>query len=205
MKDQASTIAFYEEHAEEYCETTSHLDLNHLHGRFLRELQPGAHILDAGCGSGRDSKAFLDRGFRVTAIDASPRVIEVASKVVGGHCQVLRFQEMAFREVFDGIWACASILHIPKREIPDIMARFVMALKHEGVLYLSVKQGKGERLAKDGRFFSSYTENSLRSLALQFRPALREVALWKTDEMRSGVHSEPWLNILLRKNGDQHP
>jgi SAM-dependent methyltransferase len=177
MKDQASTIAFYEEHAEEYCETTSHLDLNHLHGRFLRELQPGAHILDAGCGSGRDSKAFLDRGFRVTAIDASPRVIEVASKVVGGHCQVLRFQEMAFREVFDGIWACASILHIPKREIPDIMARF----------------------------FSSYTENSLRSLALQFRPALREVALWKTDEMRSGVHSEPWLNILLRKNGDQHP
>lgn len=76
-----------------------------------------------------------------------------------------------------------------------MMARFVMALKHEGVLYLSVKQGKGERLANDGRFFSSYTENSLRSLALQFRPALREVALWKTDEMRSGVHSEPWLNI----------
>jgi SAM-dependent methyltransferase len=205
MTDQVSTIAFYDEHAEEYCETTSHLDLNHLYERFLRELPRGAHILDAGCGSGRDSKAFLYKGFQVTAIDASPRVIELASRFLGGRCHVLRFQEMEFPEAFDGIWACASILHIPKREVPDIMARFVRALKPRGVLYLSVKQGKGERFAKDGRFFSSYTENSLRGLARQFRPALREVALWKTDELRSGAHCEPWLNILLRKRAGHRP
>lgn len=189
---------FYETQAEEYCESTVHLDLHELYEPFLIELSPGAHILDAGCGSGRDTKAFLERGYRVTAIDASPELVRLATRFTGHPCQVLAFQEMEFREEFNGIWACASLLHIPKAEMKDVMTRFVRALKSDGVFYISLKEGEGERVAEDGRFFSYYTADSFRKLLAQF-PALREIAFWKTKEMRSRTYRAPWLNFLLRK------
>jgi SAM-dependent methyltransferase len=193
-----STIEFYDTHAKEYCESTVHLDLRGVYERFLGELGPGAHILDAGCGSGRDTKAFLDKDYCVTAIDASPEVARLARTFTGQPCGVLRFQDMEFREEFDGIWACASLLHVPRDEMPDVMSRFIQALKPAGILYLSLKEGDGERIAADGRFFSNYSTSSFRGLLVTF-PVLREVAFWKTEEIRSPGQRQPWLNFLLKK------
>src|SRR5439155_961832 len=137
--------------------------LNELYEPFLKELAPNAHILDAGCGSGRDSKAFLDHGFIVTAIDASPQMAHAASTLTNQPCKVLSFQEMDFREEFNGIWACASILHVPKAEMPDVMKRFVTGLKPGGIFYISLKEGEGERIAEDGRFFNYYSAESFRT------------------------------------------
>lgn len=193
-----STMEFYDTHAREYSESTIHVDLRDLYDRFLTELSPGAHILDAGCGSGRDTKAFLSRGFRVTSIDASPQLAALASAFTGIACEILRFQQMEFKQEFDGIWACASILHVPAPEIDDVMCRFTRALKPAGILYVSLKEGEGERTAEDGRFFSYYTADSFRKLLTRF-PALQEVAFWKTEERRSSTHCESWLSFLLRK------
>lgn len=193
-----STIEFYSTHAKDYCESTVHLDLHGVYQRFLGELAPGAHILDAGCGSGRDTKAFSDRDYCVTPIDASPEITRLARTFTRQPCRVLRFQDMEFLEEFDGIWACGSLLHVPKDEMPDVMPRFIEALKPAGILYLSLKEGEGEHIADDGRFFSNYSTSSFRELLATF-PVLREIALWKTEEIRSTSHRQPWLNFLLKK------
>lgn len=196
--NDVGTLAFYEKHAEEYAKSTAGLDLRELYEPFLKELPNGAHILDAGCGSGRDTKAFLERGYRVTAIDASPELARLATVFIGQRCKVLSFQKMNFREEFDGIWACASLLHISKHEMPDVMRRFIQALKVGGIFYISLKRGEGEQVAEDGRFFNYYTEESFRKLLADF-PSLQEIAFWKTEETRSRQHAGPWLNFLLKK------
>jgi SAM-dependent methyltransferase len=192
------TLAFYEKHAREYWESTVRRDLHQLYQPFLKQLLSGAHILDAGCGSGRDTKAFLERGYRVTAIDASPEMARLATAFTGQPCNILSFQQMEFREEFDGIWACASILHVPKCEMFDVMRRFIRALKVGGHLYISLKEGEGERLAEDGRFYNYYTEDSFREVLGNF-PTLCEVSFWKTEETRPGKTVIPWLNYLLQK------
>jgi SAM-dependent methyltransferase len=194
-----SSTAYYDAHADEYFKSSVNLDLHELYESFLKELRPGAHILDAGCGSGRDTKAFLDRGYRVTAIDASPQLARLATAFTRHPCEVLSFQESEFRQEFDGIWACASLLHVAKDEIDDVMARFIRALKPGGTVYISLKEGEGERVSEDGRFFSYYSEDSFRMLLERF-PALREQAFWKTKEIRSSSHCEPWLSFLLKKS-----
>src|SRR5438309_10878337 len=117
---ESGTLIFYREHASDFVESTATLDLGELYKPFLDHLRPGVHILDAGCGSGRDTKAFLDRGFVVTAIDASPEMARATTALTHQPCQVLPFQEMDFHEEFDGIWACAALLHVPKDEMPDV-------------------------------------------------------------------------------------
>jgi len=194
----ANTMAYYDTHAEEYFNSSVNVDLHELYEPFFRELRKGAHILDAGCGSGRDTKAFLDRGYRVTAIDASPQLVRLATAFTGQPCEVLRFQEMEFREQFDGLWACASLLHVPKHELNNVMQRFVSALKSKGVFYISLKEGEGEHVAEDGRFFQYYTEDSFRAVLRGF-PSLVEIAFWKTKEVRSSRHTELWLSFLLKK------
>ena len=174
------------------------LDLHGFYEYFLEELDPGAHILDAGCGSGRDTKAFLDRGYCVTAIDASPEIARWARAFTGQPCRVLRFQEMEFREEFDGIWACASLVHVSKGEMADVMPRFIRALKPGGILCLSIKEGDGERIADDGRFFSDYSASSFRELLAMF-PGLSEAGFWRSEEVRSSMCCQPWLNFLLKK------
>jgi SAM-dependent methyltransferase len=193
-----ATVGYYDTHAQEYCEWTSQLDLNEVYERFLKELAPGAHILDAGCGSGRDTKVFLARGYRVTAIEASTELARLATAFTHHPCEILFFQDMVFQDEFDGIWACASLLHIPKSDVEDVVARFVRALKSGGISYISLKEGDGERVAEDGRFFSDYTAESFRKVVAQFRQ-LYELEFWKTEDVGSHAHRQPWLNFLIRK------
>ena len=195
------TLAFYEKHSQEYYKSTVDVDMHELYGPFLSELPSAGRILDAGCGSGRDTKAFLERGYRVLAIDASPKMVQLATALTGQSCAVLRFQEMEFQEEFDGIWACASLLHVPKSQMHDVMHRFIQALKPGGIFYLSLKEGEGEHVAEDGRFFNYYTVDSFRQLLANF-PALRELAFWKTEEIRSRQYRSLWLNFLLKKQGE---
>lgn len=195
------TLAYYKRYAREYKESTTKLDLRELYEPFLKEILVGGHILDAGCGAGRDAKAFLEIGYRVTAIDASPEMAQSATDLTGQHCEVLSFQKMEFKERFDGIWACASLLHVPKHEMSNVMHRFIRALKVGGIFYISLKEGEGEGMAEDGRFFNYYTEDSFRVFLKNF-PILQEIAVWKTEELRSQRNAVPWLNFLLRKIGE---
>ena len=136
-----STIAFYDEHADEFYAGTVGADIGELYDAFLPLLPDGARILDAGCGSGRDSRAFLDRGYEVTAFDASAALVEKASALLGRPVRRLTFQEMDYTEAFEGVWACASLLHVPRAEFDAVLARLARALVPGGVAFLSFKYG----------------------------------------------------------------
>jgi len=128
------TDAWYAANAERFFADTVNSAAERMFAAFLPYLPEGGRILDAGCGSGRDAKAFLQRGFAVTAIDASPQLARLASQHAGIEVQVMRFSDVAWSDRFDGIWACASLLHVPRAELPATLRRLVGALKPGGVL-----------------------------------------------------------------------
>ena len=196
---QEQTLKYYERNAESYFNATRDADLSALYERFTRRLPRGAHILDAGSGSGRDTLAFLRRGYVVGAFDSSSALSELSTRLTGVQTRVLRFQELEDEDQYDGIWACASLLHVPEAELPDAIARLVRALKPGGLLYMSFKHGAGERVTEDGRFFTDMTNSRLRCL-LHDLPGVKLEELWITaGEGKFQGHGE-WLNALVSKH-----
>jgi SAM-dependent methyltransferase len=190
------TIEFYNRNAADIFNDTVGVDMSVLHDRFLSEVPDGGIILDAGCGSGRDAKAFKGRGFRVAAFDASKELAALASELLGQPVSVRSFTDVEEVALYDGIWACASLLHLPFGEIPSVLNRLWNALKPGGTLYLSFKEGQGER-EKDGRHFTDLDENALRRL-LGDLSNVEKVDCWQTLDQRPG-RSDVWLNVLVRR------
>ncbi|MBM3840048.1 MAG: class I SAM-dependent methyltransferase [Verrucomicrobia bacterium] len=185
--------AFYAAHAQEYCRKTAEPRRDETYRPFAALLTPGARVLDAGCGSGRDSVALAQQGFRVTAIDASPEMVREAC-ARGVDARVLTFQEMEFASEFDGIWACASLLHVPRAEIPGVLRRFHRALRSPGVLYVSLKDGTGEGIAEEGRFFSYFTLAEFGELLTQEN--FRGVKAWQSSDREFSGAERSWVNFL---------
>ena len=198
-----ATGAYYENHAGQFFNDTIAVDMSPLYARFLPHIPAGGHILDAGCGSCRDTRAFLALGYRVTAFDASPSLAALAEQHVGHPVQVLRLQDLAWHQTFDGIWACASLVHVPAAELPEALRRLALALRSQGALYASFKYGRGER-DHQGRRFSDLDEPGLQALLDQVRD-LRELETWSTGDLRPGRTSERWLNTLLVTTGETCP
>jgi SAM-dependent methyltransferase len=189
-----STQEYYQRNADQFFQDTVSVDLHHLHARFLEHLPSASRILDAGCGSGRDAKAFLDRGFQVSAFDASPALAELASRHLGQPVQARTFAEVVEKEAYEGIWACASLLHVSAVEMPFVLAKLWAALKPGGVLYCSFKLGVGER-EQNGRRFTDANEAQM-SRWLESLEGVREKQFWRTPDARP-ERSEEWLNCLL--------
>jgi len=193
---ESSTIRYYDEHAEEYVGNTFGVDMGPLYQPFLELLPDGGSILDAGCGSGRDTRAFLDLGYRVTAIDASVKMVEATKRLTRQPVRQLTLQALDYSAEFDGIWACASLLHVPLAELDDVLTKFGTALCPEGVCYLSFKEGDGERTDGD-RLFTDVTEKELQE-KLRQQASFKVVQIWTTRDRRPG-QSQSWVNALARK------
>ena len=119
-KDRKDTIEYYEKNAEGFVERTFNVDFSETQERFAKQVRTGGLVLDFGCGSGRDTKWFLDKGFRVEAIDGCETLCDIASKNTGISVKHMFFNELDEQEKYDGIWACSSILHCPKDELTDV-------------------------------------------------------------------------------------
>ena len=166
----------------------------------MSKLEKGSCILDFGCGSGRDAKYFLERGYVVEATDGSARMCELASGYAGIEVKNMLFQELAEVDKYDGIWACSSILHLPMEELTDIMRKMAEALRKNGIIYTSFKYGTfaGER---NGRYFTDMTEE-LFAKFLCGVDGLEVEEQWMTLDVRPGRGEEKWLNLILRKKVD---
>ena len=191
-----TTLDYYQKNANVFVEGTLSADMHDAQKRFLNMLKPQAYILDFGCGSGRDAKAFLSRGYRVDAIDGSPELCRIASELIGNPVKQMLFDELSSINQYDGIWACASILHIPKRELVDVLRKISDALKDSGVLYTSFRYGSFEGMRR-GRYFIDLTEDTLRKL-MEEVPSLQIIDTWITDDVRPGREGR-WLNTLARR------
>jgi SAM-dependent methyltransferase len=192
---------YYDRQAEAYRERTRGCDLVPLYEAFLSRLPAGAHILDAGCGPGRDTAAFLARGFRVTAFDASPAMVELATRVTGQPAELLTFQQLDVDAAFDGVWANASLVHVPTAEIDDVLRRVARALVPGGLLHASVKVGDGERVTPDGRLFCDYSDASLRAVFARC-PALRLLSIETSPAQAGQLDDRAWLMALATRSGD---
>ncbi len=191
-------LSFYDDNGDRFFQNTAHIDVNHLYEPFLKLLEPGAHILEAGCGSGRDAKAFLERGYQVTAFDGSAKMVQLAAEYTGLPVQHMTFQEMDFSGEFDGLWANASLLHVPLNELPDVFQKCIAALKIGGIWYAGFKEGQHPRTSPDGRHFTNFTEATFREFAVNF-PQLAILQIYRTEDARPERAGEYWLNVLLRR------
>jgi SAM-dependent methyltransferase len=191
-----STLAYYDAHAEEFVERTAPIDLSAAYEPFLALLPPGAHILDAGCGSGRDTREFLAKGFKVTAFDGSKRLADIAKATTGQSVLHLRFDQITFDGEFDAVWACASLLHLPDDVIEDALDRLIFALSPGGVLFMSFKMGSGA-VTDNGRYTSLMSDDRLAALLNSRRDRLMLVRKWTSDD----TQGRPllWTNVLARR------
>lgn len=191
------TLEYYNFNVKSFNANTFSADFSQIQQEFLKILTPGSYILDFGCGSGRDTKYFPEQGYKVDAIDGSSELCKLASAHTGIKVRQMLFQELHAKEKYDGIWACASILHVAKNELPDILQRMYNALKSDGTIYASFKYGdfEGER---SGRYFSDFTEESFGKLVKGIHGLVIE-KMWITGDVRDGREEEKWLNIILRR------
>ncbi len=198
IKFTGKTLAYYNNRAKYYVEETISLDIEEVRNKFTQHLPLGAHILDLGCGSGRDSKAFLDLGYSVTAFDPSQSIAALASQYIGQEVQVKTAQEIHEAHHYDAIWACASLLHIPKSKMQEVFNQLISALKPGGILYMSFKKGTKERLDERGRFFNDYMEAELFKL-LDCNPEVHNLDISAKQSILRGK-PQIWLNIFAKKN-----
>ncbi len=191
------TLEYYNLNAKAYIDSTRDVAFMEHQERFLAYLKPGARILDFGCGSGRDSKYFLSKGLRVDAIDGSEKFVQMASEYAQIPVKQMLFQELDAVDIYDGIWACASILHLPKDALLDVFKKMAKALVEDGVVYTSFKYGTQE-MERNGRYFVDMTEDKITAILDRIGVFLTE-DMWITSDVRPGREDEKWLNLILRK------
>ena len=190
------TLDYYNQNVTTFIADTISVDLKDTQNKFINAL-PGDKILDLGCGSGRDTKYFLEIGLKVTAVDGSEELCKRASDYLGIPVYHMLFQELDLEDEYNGIWACSSILHLPKDELRTVFYKMVTALKSSGVIYTSFKYGEfeGER---NGRYFTDFTIELFNDFIKNILD-LKIEEQWITEDVRPGRRDEKWLNLLLRK------
>lgn len=192
----SKTIAFYEDNSDTFYDSTVSVDAQALYDQFLPLLHDQAHILDAGCGSGRDSLAFLKAGFTVTAFDGSRSMAERATCLTGLDVKHALFLDYSPEVKFDAIWACASLLHVPLQNLPVTFSHLGNLLKSGGLFYCSFKLGFGEE-ERGGRHFTHLDEKGLEKILA--KSDLNMARTWVTRDLRTGRENEYWLNAILKK------
>ena len=151
--EKYDTLNYYNENAQTYCEQTRNGNMQELYDKFLSLVKKNGYILDFGCGSGRDSKYFIEHGYKVMAIDGSIEMCKLAEDYIHQEVKCMKFDELDEKELFDGIWACSSILHVERKDLINVLRKMVNALKSVGVIYTCFKNGDSEKV-EDGKYYN---------------------------------------------------
>lgn len=172
-------------------------NLSENYERFFSRLSKGAYILDFGCGSGRDSKYFLDNGYKVKAIDGSKEMCKLASKYINQEVTCMKFEELSDTSTYDGIWACSSILHVEKEKLDSVLEKMINAIKVDGVIYASFKIGNGYEI-KEGKYYNYLTKDEM-ELLLRDKNA-KIVDYFETlPSTKREAKGTVWGNFIIKK------
>lgn len=193
-----TTLDFYENNADIFAVGTQDVVFADVQERFLSFLPAGGRILDFGCGAGRDTRYFLSKGYVVDATDGSAELCRIAGRNTGINVRQMLFSQLDEDCVYDGIWACASVLHLPKSELKDVFVKMIRAVKPGGYIYASFKYGEfeGER---NGRYFTDFTDETFRIFANDLSD-ITIIEEWISDDVRPGRGDEKWLNVMIRRS-----
>lgn len=192
-----TTLEYYNKNAEAFTADTANVKFSALQNDFISFIPDGGRIMDFGCGSGRDSLAFIKAGYEVVSVDGSEEMCKVAQKITGQPVIFSTFQDYIPDGKFDGVWACASLLHLTKNELPEVISKLCHCLTDGGILYMSFKYGSyvGDR---NGRFYTDMTEESMSEIMSAF-PEMHLVVEKLTSDVRPGRENEKWLNVFYKK------
>ncbi len=188
-----NTLDYYNKNAKLYFEQTVEGNLEENYNAFLSEIPENSYILDFGCGSGRDCKYFIDKGYKVKAIDGSIEMCKLASKYIKQDVQCMKFEELNDENTYDGIWACASILHIPKETLPEILNKMITALKNGGIIYTSFKKGEGYKI-EEGKYYNFLTREELEHIIARFNDKAQVVKYFETFSSTKRPEKVIWSN-----------
>ncbi len=189
------TIEYYNKNAESFIAGTVNADMSDCRDRFLKYIPDGGRLLDAGCGSGRDTDAFMRAGYLVDAFDASKEICRIVSENLGIPVACKRFEDLEGEDEYDGIWACASLLHVNAADLADVILRLKRSLKPEGILYASFKEGDSDRI-KNGRFFHDMTLSSCEKFFIDLGFDILEI--FESGDVREDRSGERWVNMIGR-------
>ena len=190
-----STLDYYNANAQHFVSGSINADMAAHYSRFLKMVPKNGSILDLGCGSGRDTARFRELGYIVTPVDGSIEICRLAEEFLHIPVRCMSFDELDYSECFDAVWACASLLHVSRKDIGSILDLIKNALKEHGVLYSSFKYGT-EETTKDGRLFNNYTEESIERLFTAQRWII--IDQWISSDVRLGRQEEKWINVIAR-------
>lgn len=188
-----SNVNYYNEHASEFFEGTAFLDMSHIYERFCPYVPVGGRILDAGCGSGRDT-TYFSKQYHVDAFDASEEMVKLASEHTNKVVHHATFQTFKSVQKYDGIWCCASMLHVPIEEMTIALRNMRDHLVPYGYLYASFRHGDTDDV-NNGRSFTNMTVERMYEHAAQLGFTIIEA--WETDDIRPD-RTVKWINIILQ-------
>lgn len=187
---------YYEINAKQYAKGTFSADMSEQYKRFLPLLREQARILDVGSGSGRDACYFQRKGYQVNALEPSKNLCREIRKVFSGEIVCSDIQSYQPDQRFDGIWACASLLHLQEKEVLSFFEKINLYLNDNGIVYLSGKNGIPTGEAADGRYFLEFTE-ALAEKILAANERIRLNELWYSEDV-SGRKGFRWMNVVLK-------
>lgn len=191
------TITYYNESKRTSSKATYALSFNEIQDRFVELLPKDGTMLDFGCGSGRDTIYFANKGLRVTPVDGSRILCDIATRNTGIKAKRMMFQELQDVDKYNGVWAGCSVMHLPYEDLVDVLTKVHRSLKKNGILYISFKYGLFEGV-RNGRHFTDMDES-------KFGKLLAKVNGFEIDEMsvtpdiRPDRHKQQWMNVFLRR------
>ena len=192
-----TTIEYFNEKAQKCFDDAFTITERTNQDRFLSYLKPGAHILDFGCGSGRDSRYFIDKGFEVTCTDGSENMAKLAEEYLGIPVHVMEFNDLHDEDAYDGIFASASIMHIEYKEIEELFPKMIRAMKKGGILYVSFKYGDNDGFLGK-RYYTYMNEERFARLTEPFTE-LEVITSGIFGNEHPGQMDFRWLYAILRK------
>ncbi|MCI9274619.1 MAG: methyltransferase domain-containing protein [Clostridia bacterium] len=193
-----NTIDYYNKNAKEYFEQTIKGNFKENYDRFLSRISDNSYILDFGCGSGRDSKYFIEKGYKVKAIDGSEEMCKLASKYIAQNVKCMKFSELDEKDTYDAIWACASILHVTKEEFPSILSKMINALKEKGIIYMAFKKGQGYKVI-EGKYYNFLNREELEKILEESHLNIKIVDYFETISSTTRPEKVIWSNYILQK------
>lgn len=191
-----STLNYYSKNAKDYFEQTKDASMRMEQDKFLRYLPQKCHILDLGCGSGRDSLSFIKQGYKVTAVDGCKELCDLASNYIGQEVECCDFKDFLRKDTFDGIWACASLLHLEVEDFIKVLKNLNKSLKKDGIMYIGLKKGNDTSSYHGERFFTYYSDRKLQEILKRTKFDIIDIFTTGDVLNRNGVQ---WINVIVKK------
>lgn len=200
MEKLYDNLDYYNNNAKLYFEQTKEGKFEEIYKKFLEKIEKNSYILDFGCGSGRDSKYFIEHGYKVRAIDGSNQMCKIASEYINQEVECMLFEELNDIEKYDGIWACSSILHVEKEKLGSILVKMINAVKKEGIIYTSFKKGNGYEI-KEGKYYNFMNKEEMEKLLSTLSPKVEIIDYFESfpTTKRPETSEVIWSNYIIKR------